>query len=103
MSTTGASDLLLAPEEVTFEVERFDWVDDARLEVLGRWSGVRGLRFVRPVLTVPVAAPLPSATNVPHESPVRGAVSRVTDRDDVSRPEPESVPSPSVNVTDVFL
>src|SRR5690242_20141179 len=55
MSTTGASDLLLAPEEVTFEVERFDWVDGARLEVLGRWSGVRGLRFVRPVLTVPVA------------------------------------------------
>jgi hypothetical protein len=55
MSTTGASDLLLAPEEVTFEVERFDWVDEGRLEVLGRWSGVRGLRFVRPVLTVPVA------------------------------------------------
>src|SRR4051812_35500114 len=55
MSTTGASDLLLAPEEVAFDVERFDWVDDGRLEVVGRWSGVRGLRFVRPVLTVPVA------------------------------------------------
>jgi signal transduction histidine kinase len=54
MSTTGASDLLLAPE-VTFDVERFDWASDDRLEVVGRWSGVRGLRFVRPVLTVSVA------------------------------------------------
>jgi hypothetical protein len=54
MSTTGASDLLLAPD-VTFDVERFDWTAEDRLEVVGRWSGVRGLRFVRPVLTVPVA------------------------------------------------
>src|SRR4051794_24237374 len=55
MSTTGASDLLLAPEEVTFDVERFDWVDDSRLEVVGRWSGVRGLRFVRRFLPGPLA------------------------------------------------
>jgi hypothetical protein len=54
MSTTGASDLLLAPD-VTFDVDRFDWAGDDRLELVGRWSGVRGLRFVRPVLTVPVA------------------------------------------------
>src|SRR4051794_15198310 len=47
-------DLLLAPD-VTFEVERFDWVAPDRLELNGRWSGVRGLRFVRPVLTVMVA------------------------------------------------
>ena len=46
-------DLLLAPE-VTFDVERFDWVAPDRLELMGRWSGVRGLRFVRPVLTVVV-------------------------------------------------
>ena len=37
---------------VTFEVERFEWVDDDRLEVTGRWYGLRGHRFVRPVLVV---------------------------------------------------
>src|SRR5919202_945470 len=50
--STG-TDLLLAPE-VAFDVERFDWAGDDRLELVGRWTGVRGLRFVRPVLTVPV-------------------------------------------------
>src|SRR3954462_10445118 len=35
---------------VTFEVERFEWVDSNRLEVAGRWYGLRGHRFVRPVL-----------------------------------------------------
>jgi signal transduction histidine kinase len=54
VSTTGTSDILLGPD-VTFDVERFDWAGDDRLELSGRWSGVRGLRFVRPVLTVPVA------------------------------------------------
>jgi hypothetical protein len=37
---------------VSFEVERFEWVDGARLEVTGRWYGLRGHRFVRPVLVV---------------------------------------------------
>jgi hypothetical protein len=37
---------------VSFEVERFEWVDGARLEVSGRWYGLRGHRFVRPVLVV---------------------------------------------------
>ena len=35
---------------VTFDVERFEWTGDDRLEVAGRWSGVRGRRFVRPSL-----------------------------------------------------
>ena len=39
---------------VTFEVERFEWVGD-RLEVTGRWYGLRGHRFVRPVLVVQAA------------------------------------------------
>jgi hypothetical protein len=38
---------------ITFEVERFELVDDERLELTGRWFGVRGRRFVRPTLTVP--------------------------------------------------
>src|SRR3954471_24315974 len=35
---------------VTFEVERFEWVDGGRLEVTGRWDGLRGHRFLRRVL-----------------------------------------------------
>jgi hypothetical protein len=37
---------------VAFELERFEVTDEERLEVTGRWSGVRGLRFMRPSLTV---------------------------------------------------
>jgi hypothetical protein len=37
---------------VAFEVERFEWTDNDRLEVTGRWYGLRGHRFVRPVLVV---------------------------------------------------
>src|SRR3954451_3270458 len=35
-----------------FEIDRFELVGDDRLEVAGRWFGVRGGRFVRPTLTV---------------------------------------------------
>jgi hypothetical protein len=44
----------VAPEQTGFELDRFQWAGD-RLEVEGRWFGVRGRRFVRPVLTVKVA------------------------------------------------
>jgi hypothetical protein len=37
---------------VSFQVERFESAGNDRLELTGRWSGVRGLRFVRPSLTV---------------------------------------------------
>jgi hypothetical protein len=37
---------------VAFELERFEVTGEDRLEVTGRWSGVRGLRFMRPSLTV---------------------------------------------------
>ena len=40
--------------DLAFEVERFTWTSDDRLEVTGRWFGVRGRRFVRPVLNVQV-------------------------------------------------
>ena len=40
---------------VTFEVERFEWSSDDRLEVVGRWFGLRGHRFLRPTLDVQVA------------------------------------------------
>jgi hypothetical protein len=39
---------------VTFEVERFGWVSDDRLEITGRWSGLRGHRFLRPTLDIHV-------------------------------------------------
>jgi hypothetical protein len=35
---------------VKFEVERFGVSDSDRLEVAGRWFGVRGRRFLRPTL-----------------------------------------------------
>jgi chromosome segregation ATPase len=38
--------------EVSFELERFEWLADDRLEVLGRWNGLRGSRHRRPALTV---------------------------------------------------
>jgi hypothetical protein len=37
---------------VGFALTRFEAVDGARLEVEGTWSGVRGVRFVRPALVV---------------------------------------------------
>ena len=43
-----------ARPSVTFAVERFGWVDDERLEVAGRWFGLRGQRFLRPTLDVEV-------------------------------------------------
>ena len=39
---------------VAFEVERFEWTSAERLELVGRWSGLRGHRFLRPTLDVEV-------------------------------------------------
>jgi hypothetical protein len=36
--------------DLAFELERFDWTAADRIEVTGRWYGVRGRRFVRPTL-----------------------------------------------------
>src|SRR5919202_1109724 len=47
-----------APPGVAFELERLDWPAPGRLEVAGRWYGVRGLRFVRPVLQVQAGSDL---------------------------------------------
>ena len=38
--------------ELSFELERFEWVADDRLEVSGNWQGLTGRRLARPVLTV---------------------------------------------------
>jgi hypothetical protein len=43
-----------APTEVTFQVERVGWPSPDRIEVVGRWFGVRGRRFIRPTLYVSV-------------------------------------------------
>ncbi len=50
---------LAAPEKstgtaVSFELERFEWIAADRLEVAGRWYGVRGRRFLRPTLDIEV-------------------------------------------------
>jgi hypothetical protein len=44
----------MTTEQIAFELERFRWAAPDRLELTGRWFGVRGLRFVRPELIVSV-------------------------------------------------
>src|SRR4051795_13216655 len=51
MSTSGYPEAPPA-SDVAFDVERFEWTAVDRLEVAGRWSGVRGRRFMRPSLSV---------------------------------------------------
>src|SRR3712207_54388 len=43
---------------VVFDLERFEWTERDRIEVAGSWSGVRGHRFMRPVLEVPGRRPM---------------------------------------------
>src|SRR5688500_13616003 len=40
--------------ELSFALERFEWVAEDRLEVSGHWEGLTGRRMARPVLTVEV-------------------------------------------------
>src|SRR4051812_23164004 len=50
-----SNETLTSPEAastVGFEVERFEWTSSDRLEVAGRWFGLRGHRFMRPALFV---------------------------------------------------
>lgn len=49
-ATATSSPAPAAPEAISFEVERFELTDDERVEVTGRWFGIRGRRFVRPSL-----------------------------------------------------
>ncbi len=42
-----------ASSEVDFELERFERTSEDRIEISGRWYGLRGRRFVRPVLNLP--------------------------------------------------
>jgi hypothetical protein len=41
-----------ASSEVDFELERFERTSEDRIEISGRWFGLRGRRFVRPVLNL---------------------------------------------------
>jgi len=38
--------------DLRLEVDRFDWASEERLEVVGRWHGIRGRVFLRPTLDV---------------------------------------------------
>ncbi|HEX5955053.1 MAG TPA: hypothetical protein VFY37_03880, partial [Solirubrobacterales bacterium] len=50
MSTEPTSTPSPVAPGVAFEVERFEWTSPERLELVGRWSGLRGHRFLRPTL-----------------------------------------------------
>jgi hypothetical protein len=39
-----------AARELTFQLERFEWIASDRLELAGRWNGLRGRRIAPPVL-----------------------------------------------------
>jgi hypothetical protein len=54
MSTEPTSTPSPVAPGVTFDVERFEWTSRDRLELVGRWSGLRGHRFLRPTLDVQV-------------------------------------------------
>jgi hypothetical protein len=54
MATDRAEELVPGPPGLTFELERFEWADGGRLELVGRWTGLRGHRFLRPTLDVVV-------------------------------------------------
>src|SRR5436305_1202555 len=49
-----STDSVAGPERIAFEVEGLEQTERERVEVRGRWTGVRGRRFVRPALTVVV-------------------------------------------------
>ncbi len=44
-----------ASSEVDFELERFEYSGTGRIEIAGRWFGLRGRRFVRPVLNLTIS------------------------------------------------
>jgi hypothetical protein len=52
MAQAPLAETVLAGGRILFELERFELADRDRLEVSGRWFGVRGRRFVRPTLTL---------------------------------------------------
>ena len=41
--------------DLRLEVDRFDWASEERLELVGRWHGIRGRVFLRPTLDVRTA------------------------------------------------
>ena len=53
---------------ISFELDRFELADGGRLELSGRWFGVRGRRFIRPTLTLRIAgAPYRSLADLDHK------------------------------------
>jgi hypothetical protein len=54
MPTESASTPSPVTPGVAFQVDRFEWTAPDRLELVGRWSGLRGHRFLRPTLDVEV-------------------------------------------------
>src|SRR5690242_16616002 len=54
MASQSTQPTTAGPERIAFEVEGLQEIAPGRVEVRGRWLGVRGRRFVRPTLTLVV-------------------------------------------------
>lgn len=54
MADSRESTAAVTAPRLAFEVERFEWTADDRLELTGRWFGLRGQRFLRPTLEIEV-------------------------------------------------
>lgn len=50
--TPGSTPSETAVQDTVFEVERFEWTAPDRIELTGVWTGVRGMRFIRPTLVL---------------------------------------------------
>jgi hypothetical protein len=53
-TTPGSKPSEATIDATVFEVERFEWTSDDRIELTGVWSGLRGSRFMRPTLVLTV-------------------------------------------------
>ena len=56
--TGGPTTVAATTGDAVFEVHRFEQTAPDLVEIAGRWSGVRGRRFMRPTLDVPGQRPL---------------------------------------------
>ena len=82
-------------QQLSFELERFEWISGDRLEVVGRWHGITGRRLARPVLIVDTGgererlAALPPGRPAVTDEPWRARFAWPRDPDEIETAELE--------------